>query len=133
MGFDEPDVVLELYPHQLSGGMAQRMAIAMALMPRPRVVVTDEPTSALDAHLRIEVLRLLASVAREEGTAVIVVSHDLGLVSHFCASLTVHVRRPGRRAGRRRPACCTTRSTPTPLALLECSTALDAEPRHRSG
>ena len=128
MGFDEPDVVLELYPHELSGGMAQRMGIAMALMPRPKVVVTDEPTSALDAHLRIEVLSLLSSIARDEGTAVIVVSHDLGLVSHFCTVLTVmyagRVVEQGETGG-----VLHNPQHPYTLALRECSTALDAEPR----
>jgi oligopeptide/dipeptide ABC transporter ATP-binding protein len=128
MGFPDPDQVLELYPHELSGGMAQRMGIAMALMPRPEVVVTDEPTSALDAHLRIEVLRLLSALARDEGTAVLVVSHDLGLVSHFSTALTVMY------AGRIVEQGATLDVLQNPqhpytLALRECSTALDAEPR----
>lgn len=128
MGFARPEVVLDLYPHELSGGMAQRMAIAMALMPRPKVVVTDEPTSALDAHLRIEVLHLLSSIARDEGTAVILVSHDLGLVSHFCEVLTVmyagRVLERGATAG-----VLHNPQHPYTLALRDCSTALDAEPR----
>jgi oligopeptide/dipeptide ABC transporter ATP-binding protein len=89
MGFDNPLAILGLYPHQLSGGMSQRVAIAMAMMPFPSVIVADEPTTALDANLRLEVLDLLKSVATRTGSAVVMVSHDLGLLSHFCDSISV--------------------------------------------
>jgi oligopeptide/dipeptide ABC transporter ATP-binding protein len=89
MGFEDPGAVQRLFPHQLSGGMAQRVVTAMAMMHRPRVLVLDEPTSALDANVRVEVLRLLRSLAEEEQIAVFLVSHDLGVVSHFCDSLAV--------------------------------------------
>ncbi len=89
LGFAQPEAVLRLYPHQLSGGMAQRAAIAMALMTRPRLLVVDEPTSALDANLRVEVLTLLQRAARESGTAVVLVSHDLPLIAHFCSRVIV--------------------------------------------
>lgn len=89
LGFAEPAGVLRLFPHQLSGGMVQRAAIAMALMPSPRVVIADEPTSALDAHLRVGALTLLRRISREEGVAIVIISHDLGLVSHFCDSVMV--------------------------------------------
>jgi len=89
MGFSDPEAIMALYPHQLSGGMAQRVATAMGMMPRPRLLVLDEPTSALDAGVRVEVLRAFARAAKEEGTGVILVSHDLGLVSHFCDQVTV--------------------------------------------
>src|SRR5262249_2621717 len=89
MGFPDPDRVLSLYPHQLSGGMAQRGATALGMMPRPRVLVLDEPTSALDAHVRLEVLGLFRSLAQEAGTAVIMISHDLGLVNRFCDEVMV--------------------------------------------
>jgi oligopeptide/dipeptide ABC transporter ATP-binding protein len=89
MGFRAVEHVLTLYPFQLSGGMAQRVTIAMGMMPGPRLLVVDEPTSALDANVRLEVLRLFKRLAQEEGTAVILVSHDLGLVSHFCDTIAV--------------------------------------------
>jgi oligopeptide/dipeptide ABC transporter ATP-binding protein len=89
MGFEDPEGVQGLYPHQLSGGMAQRLVTAMAMMPRPRLLVLDEPTSALDANVRVDVLALLRSLVRDERSAVFLVSHDLGLVSHFCDSLAV--------------------------------------------
>jgi oligopeptide/dipeptide ABC transporter ATP-binding protein len=127
MGFGDAEAVLELFPHQLSGGMAQRVAIAMALMPHPRVVVADEPTSALDAHLRVEALELLRHVAREQDAAVLLVSHDLGLVSHFCDSITVMYA--GRVVERGATAAVLGRSQhPYTRALLECSPALDAIP-----
>lgn len=89
LGFDDPDRVLELHPHQLSGGMAQRVSIAAALMPGPKLLVVDEPTSALDAHVRVEVLRLVRAIAHESRTAVLLVSHDLALVGGFCDRVNV--------------------------------------------
>lgn len=89
LGFRDPDAVMRLYPHQLSGGMAQRAAIAMALMSRPSLLVVDEPTSALDANVRIEVLELLQRTARDSSTAVLLVSHDLPLISRFASRLVV--------------------------------------------
>ena len=89
LGLGDGQSVLRLYPHELSGGMSQRAALVMTLMPRPKLLVVDEPTSALDANLRVEALRLLNSIARESGTAMVVISHDLGLVSHFCDSIAV--------------------------------------------
>jgi oligopeptide/dipeptide ABC transporter ATP-binding protein len=89
VGFPEPEHILPLYPHQLSGGMVQRAAIAMALMTRPPVLVVDEPTSALDASLRKEILELLRSVAHNDGTAIVIVSHDLGVIGQFCDSVAV--------------------------------------------
>jgi oligopeptide/dipeptide ABC transporter ATP-binding protein len=100
----------------------------MALMPHPQVVIADEPTSALDAHLRIEVLEILRRLAKEQHAAVLVVSHDLGLVSNFCDSIAVMY------AGRvvehgPSKAVLSTPQHPYTEALLTCSPALDAEPR----
>ena len=89
LGFADVEAVMHLYPHQLSGGMAQRVTTVMGMMPRPKLLVLAEPTSALDAGVRVEVLRSFARAAREEGTAVVLVSHDLGLISHFCHEVTV--------------------------------------------
>ncbi|WP_031466003.1 ABC transporter ATP-binding protein [Sciscionella sediminilitoris] len=89
LGLEETDSVFRLYPHQLSGGMSQRVALALTLMPAPKVLLVDEPTSALDANLRVEALNLVRSVAREDGTAIVLISHDLGLVSRFCDSIAV--------------------------------------------
>lgn len=89
MGFRDPEHVMKLFPHQLSGGMAQRVATAMGLMPRPQVLVLDEPTSALDANVRVEVMRLFQNTVKEERTGAFVVSHDLSLLSHFCDRIVV--------------------------------------------
>lgn len=89
LGLGRSKSVFRLYPHELSGGMIQRAALALTLMPGPRVLIVDEPTSALDASLRVDALRLLRSIARDDGSAMMLVSHDLGLVSHYCDILAV--------------------------------------------
>jgi oligopeptide/dipeptide ABC transporter ATP-binding protein len=89
MGFPFVDSTLGLFRHQLSGGMAQRIAIAMAVMPNPTVVLADEPTSALDASLRIEVLELLRNYIQTNEAVLVMVSHDLGLIADFCEQLIV--------------------------------------------
>jgi oligopeptide/dipeptide ABC transporter ATP-binding protein len=77
------------YPHELSGGMRQRVLIALAVAPRPAVLLADEPTSALDVVAQRRILDLLATVSRERGTAVVVVSHDIGAIRRLCHRVVV--------------------------------------------
>jgi len=89
MGFPLGENIVGLFRHQLSGGMAQRIAIAMAVMPNPAVLLADEPTSSLDASLRIEVLELLRDYVRTNDAVLVMVSHDLGLIARYCEQLMV--------------------------------------------
>ncbi|MEU0466420.1 ABC transporter ATP-binding protein [Amycolatopsis sp. NPDC006131] len=89
LSLPEPASLFRLFPHELSGGMSQRVALAMTLMPAPELLVVDEPTSALDANLRVDALRLLRDIAGEVNTGMLLISHDLGLVSHFCDEIGI--------------------------------------------
>ncbi len=77
------------YPHEFSGGMRQRVMIAMALLARPKLLLADEPTTALDVTIQAQVLDLMADLARETGTAIILVTHDLGVVARLCDRVAV--------------------------------------------
>ena len=85
----DPSRVAGLYPHELSGGMGQRVMIAMMLAPGPELLIADEPTSALDATVQAEILRLIEELVQARGMALILISHDLPLVAHFCDRVVV--------------------------------------------
>ena len=81
--------VMEAYPHELSGGMGQRVMIAMMLIPNPDLLIADEPTSALDVTVQAEVLSILDNLVRDRGMGLIFISHDLRLVARFCDRVLV--------------------------------------------
>lgn len=85
----DPERVMEAYPHELSGGMGQRVMIAMMLIPNPDLLIADEPTSALDVTVQAEVLSILDNLVRSRGMGLIFISHDLRLVARFCDRVLV--------------------------------------------
>jgi peptide/nickel transport system permease protein len=89
VGIVDAGRILRTYPHQISGGMAQRVAIALALSGRPRLLVADEPTTALDVTVQAEILSLLRSLVKDTGMSVVLVTHDLGVVADICDNVAV--------------------------------------------
>lgn len=88
----DPERVMEAWPHELSGGMGQRVMIAMMLIPEPDLLIADEPTSALDVTVQAEVLSILDGLVKSRGMGLIFISHDLRLVARFCDRVLVMYR-----------------------------------------
>ena len=89
VGIPAPEARLKSYPHELSGGMNQRVAIAIALALNPSLLIADEPTSALDVTVQAQILRLLRSLIEEHAGAVLLITHDLGVVAQLCNRVAV--------------------------------------------
>jgi peptide/nickel transport system ATP-binding protein len=85
----DPERVFDLYPHEVSGGMGQRIMIAMMLLPNPKILIADEPTSALDVSVQIQVLDIMDKLVRDRGMGLIFISHDLNLVAKFCDRIII--------------------------------------------
>ena len=88
-GFTDPDRVLNSYPHELSGGMLQRVCIVMALLPKPKLIIADEPTTALDVTVQAQVLAVLKDMAEKTGTAVLLITHNMCIVSQYAHRVAV--------------------------------------------
>lgn len=86
---NEPEKIYNCYPHELSGGMRQRVMIAAALVLRPQLLIADEPTTALDVTIQAEILKTLKEINRKEGTAILFISHDLGVIRALCQRVVV--------------------------------------------
>ncbi len=89
VGIPDPDRRLKEYPYQLSGGMRQRALIAMAVACQPKLLIADEPTTALDVTIQAQILELLKELVREQGTALMLITHDLGVVAGLCDRVNV--------------------------------------------
>ena len=86
---NDPERVAKLYPHEVSGGMGQRIMIAMMLIPEPELLIADEPTSALDVSVQAQVLDIIDDLVTRKGMGLILISHDLNLVSRYCDRILV--------------------------------------------
>ncbi|HEX3026944.1 MAG TPA: ABC transporter ATP-binding protein, partial [Clostridia bacterium] len=89
VGINEPENCMRCYPHQLSGGMRQRVLIAMAVSSSPKLLIADEPTTALDVTIQIQILRLLRDIQARTGMSIIFITHDLGVVAQICSRIAV--------------------------------------------
>jgi len=86
---DDPEKLYQCYPHELSGGMRQRAMIASAIVLRPQLLIADEPTTALDVTIQAQILETLKEINRKEGTAILFISHDLGVIKALCQRVAV--------------------------------------------
>ncbi len=88
-GFAEPQKILKLYPHQLSGGMLQRIVIILAILLKPKLIIADEPTTALDVTIQAQIMELLKELQQEEETSILLITHNMGLLAQYADRLAV--------------------------------------------
>ncbi|HEX6967716.1 MAG TPA: ABC transporter ATP-binding protein [Micromonosporaceae bacterium] len=126
VGIPDPRRRLKEYPHQLSGGMRQRALIAMAVACQPRLLIADEPTTALDVTIQAQILELLKDLVRDSGTALIMITHDLGVVAGMCDMINVLYAGRVVETARRRPLFAAPHH-PYTVGLLGSIPRLDAD------
>jgi oligopeptide/dipeptide ABC transporter ATP-binding protein len=122
VGIPDPSTQLHRYPHQLSGGMRQRVAIAMALMAEPSLLIADEPTTALDATLEVQIILRLKELQRDFGCSMLFISHHLGVIAELCDAVVVMYAGEVVESGRTRDVFHEPRH-PYTRKLLECDPA----------
>ncbi len=122
VGIPDPERRLAQYPHEFSGGMRQRIAIAMALMARPKLLIADEPTTALDATLEVQIIKRLHELQAEIGCSVLFISHHLGVIAELCQEVVVMYAGEVVEQGSVREVFHTPQH-PYTKALLECDPA----------
>jgi peptide/nickel transport system ATP-binding protein len=130
VGIPDPNLRLKEYPHQLSGGMRQRALIAMAVACAPRLLIADEPTTALDVTIQAQILELLKELVDTQGTALLMITHDLGVVAGLCDDINVLYAGKVVEAAARRPLFAAP-THPYTVGLLNSIPRLDA-PRGES-
>ena len=126
VGLPSPERLLRLYPHQLSGGMRQRVLIACAIAPRPKVLIADEPTTALDVTIQQQILELVADLRDEYGLAVVWITHDLGVVARIADRVAVMYAGRVVERGRIRPVYAAPQHPYTDGLLRSIPTEADA-------
>ena len=89
VGISDPEKRLNFYPHQISGGMRQRVMIAMAILSNPKLLIADEPTTALDVTIQAQILNILVKLKKQLGLSIIMVTHDLGVVANLCDKVAI--------------------------------------------
>lgn len=89
VGISMPEHVYDSYPHELSGGMRQRVMIAMALAGNPKLIIADEPTTALDVTIQAQILELLKDLQKEQGCSIMLITHDLGVIAEMADEVVV--------------------------------------------
>jgi oligopeptide/dipeptide ABC transporter ATP-binding protein len=127
VGIADPGTQLRRYPHHLSGGMRQRVAIAMALMAEPSLLIADEPTTALDATLEVQIIHRLQDLQREFGCSILFISHHLGVIAELCDEVVVMYAGEVVESGSLREVF-TAPKHPYTRKLLECDPARIEEP-----
>lgn len=106
VGIPDPARVLKNYPHQLSGGMSQRVMIAMAMSCEPDLLIADEPTTALDVTIQAQILELMKKIQQDKGMSILLITHDLGVVAEMCSRVIVmYARKDCRGSSRGDPLC----------------------------